>query len=143
MDFRRTQRSKDAEVDLTPLIDIIFILLIFFLLTASFDQTNEQSVEVDLPESSAQGDVEAGEELTVFIQADGTVSLSEGDNSLGANLSIEALAERLKILRGQSNGRPIFIRGDESVRYGEVVRVLDACRDAGFRKVFNVIRGQQ
>lgn len=143
MDFRRTQRSNDAEVDLTPLIDIIFILLIFFLLTASFEETNEQSVEVDLPESSAQGDVEVAEELTVFIQADGTVSLTEGENFLDSKLPIEALAERLKILRGQSNGRPIFIRGDESVRYGEVVRVLDACREAGFRKVFNVIRGHQ
>lgn len=141
MDFRRRHQARDVEVDLTPLIDIIFILLIFFLVTASFDQSSEQSVEVELPEGSAAGEVNVDEELTIFIEEDGEVSLLIGDNALATDLAAGELTGRLRALNEELGARPVFIRGDENVRYGEVVRVLDACRDAGFRKVFNVVRG--
>lgn len=141
MDFRRRHQARDVEVDLTPLIDIIFILLIFFLVTASFDQSSEQSVEVELPEGSAAGEVNVDEELTIFIEEDGEVSLLIGDNALATDVAAGELTGRLRALNEELGARPVFIRGDENVRYGEVVRVLDACRDAGFRKVFNVVRG--
>lgn len=141
MDFRRRHQARDVEVDLTPLIDIIFILLIFFLVTASFDQSSEQSVEVELPEGSAAGEVNVDEELTIFIEEDGEVSLLIGDNALATDVAAGELTGRLSALNEELGARPVFIRGDENVRYGEVVRVLDACRDAGFRKVFNVVRG--
>lgn len=140
MDFRRRHQARDVEVDLTPLIDIIFILLIFFLVTASFDQSSEQSVEVELPEGSAAGEVNVDEELTIFIEEDGEVSLLIGDNALATDVAAGELTGRLRALNEELGARPVFIRGDENVRYGEVVRVLDACRDAGFRKVFNVVR---
>lgn len=142
MNFRPKRKTNETDVDLTPLIDIIFILLIFFLVTASFDSTVEQAVQVDLPEGSSSGEIQAEEELTVYIQADGQVSLIVGETTRADAVSTDELPARLAALHRELGARSVFIRGDENVRYGEVVRVLDACRSAGFKRVFNVIRGQ-
>lgn len=143
MNFRgRPKRSADAELDLTSLIDVIFILLIFFLVTASFTQTQDQSVPVDLPEGSSGGDIQAQEELTIFIEANGTVTLRVQDEVIDSGVEAKDLNARLRTVHQEIGTRPVFLRGDEMVRYGEVVRVLDACRDAGFKQVFNIVRGQ-
>lgn len=143
MNFRRRPKhSSDVALDLTSLIDVIFILLIFFLVTASFTQTEDQSVPVDLPEGSSGGEIQAQEELTIFIESDGTVTLRIDDDVLGSGISEQDLASRLRAVHQDLGARPVFLRGDEMVRYGEVVRVLDACREAGFKQVFNIVRGR-
>lgn len=142
MNFRgRSQGPPEAELDLTSLIDVIFILLIFFLVTASFTQTHDQSMPVDLPEGSSGGEIQAQEELTVYIEADGTATLKIDEEILARDLRGGDLVGQLQAIRAQYGTRPVFLRGDEMVRYGEVVRVLDACREAGFTKVFNIVRG--
>lgn len=142
MNFRgRAHRPPDDEIDLTSLIDVIFILLIFFLVTASFNQNYDQSVPVDLPEGSSGGEIEAQEELTIYIEADGLVTMRLHDDELAQGVSQEALVAQLRSIREELGARPVFLRGDEMVRYGEVVRVLDACREAGFTQVFNIVRG--
>lgn len=144
MDFRRKGRRlrQDDAIDLTSLIDVIFILLIFFLVTASFSDTTDTSMPVELPEGSSGGDIQAQEELTIYIQADGTVSLRLQDAVIAENVSPAELEAQLTSVIASRGPRPVFLRGDEAVRYGEVVRVLDACRAAGFKQVFNIVRGQ-
>lgn len=144
MDFRRKgrrQRPEDA-IDLTSLIDVIFILLIFFLVTASFSDTTDTSMPVDLPEGSSGAEIQAQEELTIYIEADGRVSLRLEDTVIAENISERELAGQLAGVIASRGVRPVFLRGDDAVRYGEVVRVLDACREAGFKQVFNIVRGQ-
>lgn len=144
MNFRRGHTAPpDDSIDLTSLLDVIFILLIFFLVTASFTQTEDQSMPVDLPQGSHAGEIEAQEELTVFIQEDGTATFRIRDEVLEEDIPPEELVERLRTVRESHGQRPLFLRGDENVRYGEVVRVLDASRDAGFTKVFNIVRGKK
>lgn len=144
MNFRRGHTAPpDDNIDLTSLLDVIFILLIFFLVTASFTQTEDQSMPVDLPQGSHAGEIEAQEELTVFIQEDGTATFRIQDDVLEKDIPPEKLVERLRTVRASHGQRPLFLRGDENVRYGEVVRVLDASREAGFTKVFNIVRGQK
>lgn len=142
MNFRRNKnRPADEELDLTSLLDVIFILLIFFLVTASFTQTEDQSMPVDLPQGSHAGEIEAQEELTVYIEADGTVTFRMDEDVLAEKVPATQLVERLRAVRETHGQRPLFLRGDENVRYGEVIRVLDASREAGFVKVFNIVRG--
>lgn len=142
MNFRRnTRRLAEEEIDLTSLLDVIFILLIFFLVTASFTQTEDQSMPVDLPQGSHAGEIEAQEELTVYIEADGTVTFRMDEDVLAENIAAKDLVARLRSVREIHGQRPLFLRGDENVRYGEVIRVLDASREAGFVKVFNIVRG--
>lgn len=142
MNFRRNTHQPGAEdIDLTSLLDVIFILLIFFLVTASFTQTEDQSMPVDLPQGSHAGEIEAQEELTVYIEADGTVTFRMDEEILAENIAATDLVDRLRAVRETHGQRPLFLRGDENVRYGEVIRVLDASREAGFVKVFNIVRG--
>lgn len=142
MNFRgRQNRPAEGDLDMTSLIDVIFILLIFFLVTASFNQNHDQSVPVELPEGSSGGEIEAQEELTIYIEADGLVTMRLQDEELAQGVSTEALVAQLRGIREELGPRPVFLRGDEMVRYGEVVRVLDACREAGFTQVFNIVRG--
>lgn len=144
MNFRhRLPHNQDESIDLTSLLDVIFILLIFFLVTASFTQTEDLSMPVDLPQGSQAGEIEAQEELTVFIQADGTATFRIQEEELERDIAPEDLVQRLRAVRESHGERPLFLRGDENVRYGEVVRVLDASREAGFVKVFNIVRGQK
>lgn len=144
MNFRRsTPSTQDESIDLTSLLDVIFILLIFFLVTASFTQSEDQSMPVDLPEGSHAGEIEAQEELTVFIEADGSATFRMDEDVLEENIPAEDLVQRLRTVREEHGQRPLFLRGDENVRYGEVVRVLDASREAGFVKVFNIVRGKK
>ena len=142
MNFQRKSSSGDVQIDITSLIDIIFILLIFFLVTASFDSTSEQAMQVNLPEGSSQGEIDVQEELTIFIGSDGNVGLYIGDDAQAEGVNADELLATLQRLHRDIGARPVFLRGDENVRYGEVVRVLDACREAGFKRVFNVIRAQ-
>lgn len=142
MNFRRsTHNPTDETIDLTSLLDVIFILLIFFLVTASFTQVEDQSMPVDLPHGSHAGEIEAQEELTVYIESDGTVTFRMDEDVLAENIPATQLVERLRAVRETHGQRPLFLRGDENVRYGEVIRVLDASREAGFIKVFNIVRG--
>lgn len=144
MNFRRAPHNAPEEsIDLTSLLDVIFILLIFFLVTASFTPSEDQSMPVDLPEGSHAGEIEAQEELTVFIEADGSATFRMDDDVLEENIPAEDLVKRLRAVREEHGQRPLFLRGDENVRYGEVVRVLDASREAGFVKVFNIVRGKK
>lgn len=142
MNFRRNKPSDaDESLDLTSLLDVIFILLIFFLMTASFTQTEDQSMPVDLPQGSQAGEIEAQEELTVYIEADGSVTFRMEEDVLQEGIDASELVESLRAVRQEHGQRPLFLRGDENVRYGEVIRVLDASREAGFVKVFNIVRG--
>lgn len=142
MNFRRRPTTPATDdIDLTSLIDVIFILLIFFLVTASFSQTEDRSVSVDLPQGSDAGQIETQEEITVFIEQNGTVTLERGDKEIQKDIRPEALEAHLRHLHDELGARPIFLRGDENVRYKEVVHALNACKNAGFTKVYNVVRG--
>lgn len=143
MEFRSRRRRDEVSLDLTSLLDVIFILLIFFLVTASFTNTEEQSVEVDLPSGSSGAEMQAEQELTLFIESDGSVSLELAEAGLEERIAGSELQRRLQELSAQYADRPVYLRGDESVRYGEVIAVLDAIRASGFRRVYNVVRSNQ
>lgn len=123
--FRR--RRPPVTLDLTPLIDCIFQLLVFFLLTASFITTPNMGVE--LPKASTTADATERRDLIVVVTRDGKIQLNNKTFSSG-NL--------LKELQAVYKKRPkarVLIQADTKSYHGRVVRVMDAAKAAGFRRL--------
>ncbi|HDQ93030.1 MAG TPA: biopolymer transporter ExbD [Synergistetes bacterium] len=113
---RRTRALPDVE--LTPLIDVLFMLIIFFVLTAVF---SESSIQVRLP--AAQGDPSREEVFTLTVDREGLVYA--GDEILPLEQAVE------RSLEAWRRGRKIVIAADREVEYGIVVSLLDQIRDRG------------
>lgn len=115
MNFGGTRRRAPALVDLTALIDVVFLLLLFFVVTATFDAT--RSLEVTLPDSSRASSLPAQAKARVLLlQADGSLSLD------GRKTELAALPDAL------GEGALIRLEADEAVAHGQVVRVMDALK---------------
>lgn len=120
-------------VDMTALIDVVFQLLIFFLLTSSYvtqsqaDQSNSAKVPVELPESSLSASDTQVDDLMVSINEAGEVFLDE------AKVTIEELGVEL-LRAAQKNPRTVvLIRGDETVPYGRIAQVMAIARASRLR----------
>lgn len=115
--------------NLTPLIDVVFLLLVFFMLTTTFLDP-EHELEIDLPEAQSGALVErAPEELIINVFADGRLSLS------GRVLPAAELAEELDRVATLDPDTPVTIRGDQGTPHGAIVGVMDACGLAGLYKL--------
>jgi len=118
--------SLNAEINVTPLVDVCLVLLIIFMLFMPALTGN--SVAVQLPETKKMADADK-RMLPITVKADGTVYL---DQLIVRHDEVPAALQRL---RGTAASRPIGVRGDKRVTYGEVVDVLAAIRDAGWQDV--------
>jgi biopolymer transport protein ExbD len=128
----RTKR-RGADIDITPLIDILFMLIIFFVLAASFLQGR---LIVELPQG--KGETAPTEKLLlVNLARDG--SILWGDVVLSAPVVSEDLFRLAR--ESLSAEREILVAGDRSVPYGEVAALLDALRDAGVSRLGLALQG--
>ena len=122
--------SNDVEIPLTSVLDIVFLLLIFFMVATNFTR-REIDQQVRLPETETGGSGRSGapERLVLNVREDGSVVVD------GARLDAEGLRLRLREWRAASPDRPAVIRGDGRASYQSVMRVLGACRSEGVRLV--------
>ena len=122
----RTTAAKtlQSDINVTPLVDVCLVLLIIFMVVTAL---MVNGVPVHLPPSSTSGSV-SRETLQVTINADRTLYV--GTSVIRA----DQLEGELRRLRASSD-RPVIVRGEKSLAYGDVVSVLDACRSAGFSEV--------
>ena len=130
MVFRERKRSKSVELNVTSLVDVLFLLLIFFMLTTTFKHAGE--LELNLPESSTAGPANSNagaEAVDLVLTEQGTLLLD------GASVTFETLPARLNALRRSRPGAQIMIEAEAGVQHGQVVRLLDAVRTAGFQGV--------
>ena len=130
MVFRERKRNKGVELNVTSLIDVLFLLLIFFMLTSTFKRAGE--LELNLPESSTAGPAAAGgaaESVDLVLTEKGTLMLD------GVPVLFETLPAGLRTLRERRPRTQIMIQAETSVAHGQVVRLLDAVRTAGFQGV--------
>ena len=130
MVFRDRKRHKGVELNVTSLIDVLFLLLIFFMLTTTFKQAGE--LELNLPESSTAGPArrdERSKAVELVLTEQGTLMLD------GTPTSFERLLPALRTLRERQPDAQIAIQAETGVEHGQVVRLLDAVRTAGFRGV--------
>jgi biopolymer transport protein ExbD len=115
-----------AEINVTPFIDVMLVLLIVFMVAAPLSTVD---VPVTLPTSSAAPAERVADPLWLTVTAEGAWSL--GDVAVAR----EGLAAALEAASDGDRGRAVLIRGDAALPYAEVMAVLDALRDAGWMKV--------
>ena len=116
-----------AEINVTPFVDVMLVLLIVFMVAAPLLTTG---VPVDLPDSSAKAITdEDNKPIEITLSKDGKVYI--GDTETIEN---RLLAKLQAMTEGQSDRR-IYIRGDQALEYGRVMRIIGAINGAGFNKV--------
>jgi biopolymer transport protein TolR len=124
---RRARRYQPmAEINVTPFVDVMLVLLIVFMITAPLLTVG---VPVDLPKTRAAALSDADEPLVVTINAKGAIFLQEHETP------IENLVPRLVAVTGANPEIKIFVRGDKAIPYGSVMEVMGAISAAGFKKV--------
>jgi biopolymer transport protein ExbD len=117
--------EDEPTMNLTPMIDVVFTLLVFFMLATKFAE-RERSLDVDLPAASAAQETAASlEELVINVTRDGRVSIE------GRTLAGDDLYRVLEEAARRSPGRPVVLRGDRKGAYDEIVTVLNECMRAG------------
>jgi biopolymer transport protein ExbD len=127
MKFKPVRQSKSAGggIDLTPIVDVVFNLLIFFAVTLSFAATSG-GINVNLPSATSADPVEA-EQITVNMTQDGKLFYNDQD------VDINGLAARLKEVKNKES--IIIIRADNTVPHGKVVQVMDTVKAEGLSKI--------
>lgn len=124
MKFRRNTRSKAPGLALTSMLDVIFLLLCFFVTVSVFSQwENEISIKLPSAETSDEPDRLPGE-IIVNLAKDGTVVVN------GKLLELADLQARLKKVAKFYPGQPVIIRADKELAYEKLVKVIDTCRAA-------------
>ena len=122
----RHRRALMSEINVTPLVDVMLVLLIVFMITAPMMVAG---IQVDLPETKASPVQNQEEPLTISINKKGEVYI------LDTLISRIDLAEKLKAITKAKMDTRIFVKGDKNVSYGEIVDVVSAINAAGFNKV--------
>lgn len=126
MGFRRRQ-TEAPRVDLTPMVDVVFLLLIFFMISTTFVET--PGLSINLPKSSQQQIAKEPREVRVYLRADGTIYLEKDE------VSETQLVERLQALGPSAAETSFLLMADKDVRHGRVVQVMDSAKAAGFVKL--------
>jgi biopolymer transport protein TolR len=129
MNARRGSRARYrplAEINVTPMVDVMLVLLIIFMVTAPLMTSG---VSVDLPKTNAQQLNSDSEPLTVTIKADGSIFLQEQGVDVGD------LVTKLQAISKNNPDRRIFVRGDKDLAYGRIMEVMGTITQGGFTKV--------
>ncbi|QIZ76685.1 ExbD/TolR family protein [Ferrimonas lipolytica] len=122
----QTQQQDEAQVDMTPMLDIVFIMLIFFIVTTSF--VRESGIDVDRPQA-AQASSKSGAGLFVAINNRNQIFIDQRQVDVER---VQANLERLKVDQPDAS---LVIQADERAFNGTVVKVLDAAKAAGIADI--------
>jgi biopolymer transport protein TolR len=133
---RHSRKPVMAEINVTPMVDVMLVLLIIFMVSAPLLTVG---VQIDLPQTQAKSLSQDKEPLTVTVNTKGEVYL------MNSEIKVEELIAKLKAIteaRGGADER-IYVRGDKNVNYGTVMRVMGRLSAAGFRRVALVTEVEQ
>ena len=133
MNLRPGHKEETVEVNLTPLIDVVFLLLIFFMVSTTFDR--HAKLEVSLPESSAKFTQQKTDALVLSIDAKGNYFLN--DRQI-VNQSLDTLKQALKRTIGDESlikSAALVLKADANTPHQSVVRAMDAASQLGLTKL--------
>tara|TARA_R110002072_G_scaffold1559_8_gene12974 strand:- start:14055 stop:14489 length:435 start_codon:yes stop_codon:yes gene_type:complete len=125
---RRT--LEDPAINLTPLIDVVFLLLIFFMVTTTF--TRDTRLAVDLPEADAATAEPVADQIEVLVSQAGRYSIN--DQLLADNQS-STLRDQLLVVAGGNRSLPVLLIADAESSHQAVVTAMDAIGQAGFSRL--------
>jgi len=123
---RRRAHTPMSQINVTPFVDVMLVLLIVFMVTAPLLTVG---VPVDLPKSQAQSINEPVEPLVVSVDGEGRIYLQETE------ITLPELVPKLRAITERKPDTRIYVRGDKAIAYGEVMRVMGRINGAGFTKV--------
>jgi biopolymer transport protein TolR len=123
---RRRRARPMAEINVTPFVDVMLVLLIVFMVTAPLLTVG---VPVDLPKTRAQALGQDREPLSVTVRRDGRIYLQN------TPIAEDDLVPRLTAISGSGYDQRIFVRGDKSVDYGRIMEVMALISAAGFTHI--------
>ena len=122
----RGRRPAMSEINVTPFVDVMLVLLIIFMVTAPLIQ---QGIEVELPKTQSQGLTSDEERLVVTVKAKGEIFVQR------AEVKAEQLEAKLKAILETRQNKEVFLRADAKVPYGLVARALASLRLAGATRI--------
>ena len=124
--FNRSDREPMSEINVTPFVDVMLVLLIIFMVTAPLLSVG---VQVDLPETSADTLPEESEPLTLTINSKGEVFIQE------TKIEFDNLIKKILAVSKNRTDTRIYVRGDKTINYGRVLEVMGKLSGSGFTKV--------
>jgi len=126
----RPATESGAAIELTPLIDMVFLLLIFFLVATTFQQT-EREMQIALPTAQSSAPISAlVRDLVVNVAADGRVLVQ------GREVTVENLGQMVRDAASLNAEQKVTVRGDRRTPYANIVTVLDVCKTAGIQEPY-------
>lgn len=128
MNFR-ARRKRTLELSLTPMIDVVFLLLIFFMVTTSFNRETE--LKIRLPEANGS-EVSEKKSIMLTIDAKGIYFV---DNKQLVNQQLSTLKSALRQAAGDAGNMPVVIQADGKTPHQAVISALDVAGDLGFNKI--------
>jgi len=123
---RSARRGRLSEINVTPFVDVMLVLLIVFMVTAPLLTV---SVPIELPRTDAKQSQTETDPLSVTVTADGTIYLQE------TVVSRDELVEKMRAISHEGYDRRVFVRGDTNAAYGSVLDVMAQLSSAGFRNL--------
>ena len=128
MAFKLRSSSKEpiSEINVTPFVDVMLVLLIIFMVTAPLLTVG---VQVDLPETSADTLAEESEPLTLTINARGEIFIQE------TQVEYEKIIAKILAVSNNRTDTRIYVRGDKTINYGRVLEIMGMLSGSGFTKV--------
>ena len=122
----KSRKGLVSEINVTPLVDVMLVLLIIFMVTAPM---MTQGLEVDLPETTAKSLQQKEEPVIVTLNKDGKILLGK------IEVSQAMFRQQLEKQHGKDTEQPIFLKADKEVAYGMVVTIMADIKSAGFDKL--------
>ena len=124
--LRHSKKEPISEINVTPFVDVMLVLLIIFMVTAPLLTVG---VQVDLPETSADTLPEETEPLTITINAKGEIFIQE------TKVEYEKIIAKILAVSNNRINTRIYVRGDKTINYGRVLEIMGMLSGSGFTKV--------
>jgi len=129
MNFKSRNAEEDVNINLTPLIDVVFLLLIFFMVSTTFDTTSQ--LKINLPEASQDQSVVPPQKLNLMIDAKGNFFLNSRELTNNKSATLKAALERAM----DGNKLPIVIQSDADSPVQSLVTAMDVVGQLGLSQV--------
>ena len=133
MQFRPSQQDEDPRLELTSMTDIVFLLLIFFMVSTTFVDFSKR-LDIQLPDTRAAEVVRDTQQHVIELGRNGGLRLD------GQAVQLDALTQQLQLRSGQARQRSVIIRADKRLPYGRVIAILGEVRQANIQDIAVAVR---
>jgi len=131
------QSKKSLQLNVTSLIDVMFILLLFFIVTSTFKDPNDAALDIVLPKSNSTAETSESSEQVLYINKTGLISFA------GKEIPLDEFSEQFKELYSGKEDKTILLKGDEEVSYQMFISVFDILKANNVDKLILAAKGNQ